>query len=150
VRDPRRVLALWEWSPAAASAAAETAAKAGSPLRVALQVERERGEALPPEVVATADLPDAFRDESWYLDIPPRAGRCRARMGLQLPSGFHAFLVSRWVATPPPGMCEAEGTWPLTPKGHAWAERERERGSRDERSVPGSSVRFLPPGENEA
>ncbi len=152
VRDPRQVLVVWELSPATLDAAAAAATAAGAPLRIAVRVERERVAGVPPEAVATADLPDALGGEGWYLDVPPRAGRCRAQIGVALPAGFYVLLTSRWVATPPAGPCAEAGSWPLRAEGRAWAARAWDRADRPgaERSDPGSSVRFLPPLEEKA
>ncbi|HET9952571.1 MAG TPA: DUF4912 domain-containing protein [Candidatus Eisenbacteria bacterium] len=147
VRDPRRVLAIWEISQATASSAVARASAASAPLRYQLRVERERDGGLAPETVAGADLPDALGGEGWYLAIPPRAGRCRALLGLDLGGRFESLLVSRWVATPPEGPCDAVAPWPLEPGGEAWVEREwREEAAADRSTTaPSSSARYLPP-----
>ena len=147
VRDPRRVLAIWEVSPATASSAAARASAAGAPVRYQVRIERERDGGLAPETIAGADLPDALGGEGWYLAIPPRAGRCRALLGLDLGGRFESLLVSRWVATPPDGPCDAVAPWPLAPGGEAWVEREWRDAAAGARSAiaPSSSARYLPP-----
>lgn len=151
VRDPRRVLAIWELSPGTASAVAARAGSLGAPVRYRVRVERERepGEGLAPEIVAEADLPDALGGEGWYLAIPPRAGRCRAVLGLDWPGGFEALLTSRWVATPPEGPCDELGAWPLAEGGDAWVAREwrHARSPLAHGLAPSSAARYLPPRE---
>ena len=147
VRDPRRVLAIWEVSPATASSAVARAAAASLPVRYQLRIERERDGGLAPETIAGADLPDAIGGEGWYLAIPPRAARCRALLGLDLGGRFETLLVSRWVSTPPDGPCDAVATWPLAPGGEAWVEREWRdaAGGVPTTAAPSSSARYLPP-----
>jgi hypothetical protein len=145
VRDPRRVLAVWEISPATAAAAAARAAAAGAPLRYQVRIEREREAGLSPHVVAGADLPDALGGEGWYLAIPARAGRCRAVIGLDLAGTFEPILTSRWAATPPDAPCDEVGSWPLEPGGEAWAARQWRAGRGEGVPAPSSAARYLPP-----
>ena len=147
VRDPFFVMALWEIAPATADAAASRAQAANAPARYRLRVERARdGE---PEsaavVIAEADLPDALGGESWYLAIPPAAGRARALLGLDLHGRFESILVSRWVATPPAGPCDRVAPWPLGEGGEAWAAAQaRLAGKGVGLSLPSSAARYLP------
>ncbi len=145
VRDPRRVLAIWELSQATASGAAVRAREAGAPIRYQVRIERAREADLPPETIATADLPDALAGEGWYLAIPARAGRCRAILGLDLPSGFAPLLTSRWAATPPDGPCDEVAPWPLAGEGEAWAARQWARALAERAPAPSSAARYLPP-----
>ncbi|HEU4724349.1 MAG TPA: DUF4912 domain-containing protein [Candidatus Eisenbacteria bacterium] len=145
VRDPRRVLAIWELSQATASAASGRARAADAPIRYALRIERAREADLPPETIASADLPDALGGEGWYVAIPPKAGRCRAVIGLSLPSGFEPLLTSRWAATPPDGPCEQTAPWPLDASGEAWAARQWARALAERAPAPSSAARYLPP-----
>jgi hypothetical protein len=145
VRDPRRVLAVWELSQATASGAAARAGEAGAPIRYQVRIERAREADLSPETIATADLPDALGGEGWYLAIPPRAGRCRAVIGLDLASGFSPLLTSRWVATPPDGPCEEVAKWPLGADGEAWAAQQWGRATAERAPAPSSAARYLPP-----
>ncbi|HEY6572579.1 MAG TPA: DUF4912 domain-containing protein [Candidatus Eisenbacteria bacterium] len=145
VRDPRRVLAIWELSQATASGAAVRAREAGAPVRYQVRIERAREDDLPPTTIATADLPDALGGEGWYLAIPPKAGRCRAVIGLDLPSGFAPLLTSRWAATPPDAPCEEVAPWPLSAEGEAWAARQWARALAERAPAPSSAARYLPP-----
>lgn len=145
VRDPRRVLAIWELSQATASGAAARSKEAGAPTRYALRIEREREGELAPDVVGVTNLPDALGGEGWYVAIPPKAGRCRAVIGLDLPSGFEPLLTSRWAHTPPDGPCEETAPWPLGAEGEAWAAREWSRAMGERAPAPSSTARYLPP-----
>jgi hypothetical protein len=145
VRDPRRVLAIWELSQATASGASARAKEAGAPVRYALRIERAREADLAPEVIAGANLPDALGGEGWYVAIPPKAGVCRAVIGLDLPSGFEPLLTSRWAATPPDGPCEQTAPWPLGAEGEAWAARQWSRAMAERAPAPSSAARYLPP-----
>ncbi len=151
VRDPRRVLAIWELSQATASGAAARATECGSPTCYVLRIERARDADLAPEVVANASLPDALGGEGWYLAIPPKAGRCRAVIGLDLPSGFEPLLTSRWAATPPDGPCEETAPWPLGAEGEVWAARQWAQALAERAPAPSSAARYLaPPTERES
>jgi hypothetical protein len=145
VRDPRRVLAIWEISPATAAASAARASAAGVPLKYQLRVEREREAGLSPQAVAGVDLPDALGGEGWYLAIPARAGRCRAVIGLEVSGTFVPLLTSRWAATPPDGPCDEVAPWPLEPGGDAWAASQWGGGRGESVPAPSSSARYLPP-----
>jgi len=145
VRDPRRVLAVWELSQATASGAASRAKEAGVAVRYVLRVERAREAELAPESIATAALPDALGGEGWYLAIPPKAARCRAVIGLELPQGFEPLLTSRWVATPPDGPCEQTAPWTLGAEGEAWAARQWAVALAARTPAPSSAARYLPP-----
>lgn len=146
VRDPGRVLAVWEIRRDTAVAAASRAAAAGVPLRYMLRIERDAGEGTPGTVIAAADLPDAEGGEGWYLAIPPKAGRCRAILGLDLGARFEPILTSRWAPTPPDGPCDAIAAWPLGEGGETWVAREwREaHAPGGPAGLPSSSARYLP------
>ena len=147
IREPRRVLVIWEISPATAATAAARASAASVALRYPVRIERERDGGLAPDTIAGTDLPDALGGEGWYLAIPPRAGRCRALLGLDIGGRFESILVSRWIATPPEGACDSVAPWPLAPGGEAWVEREWRAAAAVTRSttVPSSSARYQPP-----
>ena len=145
VRDPRRVVAVWEISQATASGAAARAGEAGVPIRYVLKIERQREDGLAPELIAGADLPDALGGEGWYVAIPARAGHCRAVIGIDLPSGFTPLLTSRWAPTPPDGPCEETAPWPLGDEGEAWAARQWARALAERAPAPSSAARYLPP-----
>ena len=120
VRDPRRVFATWEISPALAALASARAREERVPTRYQIRVERiETGAAAARAVatkpaaitVATVDLSGALSDGGWYIDLPVSGGDVRALLGLSLPSGFHALLYSRWASVPPEGPCPEQGPW---------------------------------------
>ncbi len=103
VRDPRCVFATWEISSALASFAAARAAEAGAPLRYQIRLERNESGGDTARTVATVDLFDALADDGRYIDLPVSGGEVQAILGLDLPSGFHPLLHSRWAAVPPEG-----------------------------------------------
>ena len=109
VRDPRRVFATWEISPALASFAAARAGEARAIARYQIRVERIENGADPARTVATVDLSDALQRDGWYIDLPVSGGQVRAIMGLDLPGGFHPLLHSRWAAVPPEGLSSERG-----------------------------------------
>ena len=150
-RDPRRVFATWEISAPLAARAAALAAAAGAPVRYQLRVERSATPEGPVRETVTRDLPDALGGESWHVDLPTAGGAARAVLGLDLPGGFEALLVSRWTAVPPDGPCAEIGEWPVDAASAAWLAREAERlrGASGAR-MPSSVSRYLtapPPSE---
>ena len=133
----------WEISPALASLASSRAAAAGAPLRYRLLIEcRERLEA-ESRVSASADLPDAIGQDSWYFDLRGPAGEARALLGLDLPGGFEPLLTSRWMPVPPDGPCHEEGSWDLDPEGAAWLSHHAGPGRNAMVPVPSSASRYL-------
>ena len=148
IRDPRRAVAIWEISPALHARAESLAFAAGGPLRYRLLVHEAPRADDPPARTATIDLPDALRDESWYVELSGVAGFAQAELGLDLASGFAPLLRSRWMAVAPEGPCAETGTWPVDPARAAWLEAEaaRARGG-SPRPLPSSAARYLaPPG----
>ncbi|HEU4335008.1 MAG TPA: DUF4912 domain-containing protein [Candidatus Eisenbacteria bacterium] len=123
VRDPARALAVWEICPELAARAAERAAASGAPLRYRLRVEWSERETDPASAATEVDLPDALRDEAWYLDLPRSGGGARAVLGLDLPGGFLTLLTSRWVPVPPNGPCAERGEWEMDAAARAWIEQ---------------------------
>jgi hypothetical protein len=144
MRDPRRVFATWEVSPALAARAAARAVEAGAPLRYQLRIERAAAAEGPPSDSLTQDLADALGGESWYVDLPRGGGYARALLGLDLRGAFEPLLASRWIAIPPEGPCREEGSWPLDADATAWLTREAERlRSRVGARIPSSASRYL-------
>lgn len=146
VRDPRRLYATWEISASLAARAVALAATRGAPVRVQLRVERAATHTETVRETLSYDLPDAVNGEGWYVDLPNPGGAARALIGLDLPGGFEALLVSRWTEVPPDGPCAEEGTWDLDADAAAWLEREeaRQRAAKGVR-VPSSATRYLTP-----
>ena len=125
VRDPHRVLAIWELSPALAERAAARASSVGAPLRSRLRIEQRRhGDPEGSRVTAFADLPDAQGGESWYFDLSDAGGEARATLGLDLPGTFEPLLVSRWSPLPPDRSCAEEGPGDLAAGAAAWLDRQ--------------------------
>lgn len=144
VRDPRRLFATWEVSASLASRAAAIASAAGAPIRYQLRVELAAAKEGAVRETLTHDLPDAVGGEAWYVALTRSGGAARALLGLDLPSGFHTLLASRWAAIPPDGPCAEEGDWPIDAAAAAWLAREAERqraalGVR----LPSSATRYL-------
>jgi hypothetical protein len=143
VGDPHRALVLWEISPTLHARAEAMAGAARAPLRyrIRLQQSPKPGE---PAATVLADLPDALRDEGWYLDLPRSGGLARAELGLDLPSGFAPLLASRWAHVPPDGPCSEIGPWPLDPASAAWLEAQEARARAGSlRTLPSSAARYL-------
>ena len=111
VRDPRRVFATWEISPALASLASAKATEERAAIRYQIRVERAESKEGAARPVATVDLPNALGDDGWYIDLPISGGWVRALLGLSLPSGFHPLLYSRWASVPPEGPALDAGQW---------------------------------------
>ncbi len=144
VRDPHRVLAVWEISPALAARATARASEAGAPLRYRIEIERRAFEGADPSVAASADLPDAIGGESWYLDLPEAGGEARAVLGLDLRGTFERLLSSRWTPVPPDRPCADVGAWDLAPEGAAWLARQGESSrALADAPAPSSVSRYL-------
>jgi 1,4-alpha-glucan branching enzyme len=111
VRDPRRVFAAWEISPALAAVASARAEEERASARYQIRIERSDGGETPALPVVTVDLPNALDNGGWYIDLPASGGQARAVLGLDLPSGFCPLLFSRWASVPPEGPCVETATW---------------------------------------
>jgi hypothetical protein len=148
VRDPRTVMALWELVPSTHERAQGIARERRAPLRYQIRIERRADEKDPPSSLLHVDVPDALQGERWYATLPRPGGECRAMLGLVLPDGFEALLVSSWVPVPPDGPCAEIGAWDLTPEARAWLEeharaaRGGEAGGRFGYIIPSGSGRL--------
>ncbi len=115
VRDPRRVLAVWELT-AETHARARAAARArGASPHYQIRIERRADPRGAVEAVAGGELQDALAGERWYVSLPRSGGECRALLGFVLEGAFTQLLESTWVPVPPEGPCAEEGVWDLTP-----------------------------------
>ena len=148
VRDPRHVLAIWEISQDLNERASTMAHAAGSPVRYQIRIERETRVGAPSEIARTVDLPDALRDELWYVELPEPGGRVRLHLGLDLSGRFAVLLTSRWASVPPGRPCGEVGKWPVDPESAAWLERRLAEQALEPTGIPPSSAaRYLvPPG----
>jgi hypothetical protein len=151
VRDPHRALVIWEMSPDLHARAMSLASAAHVPLRYRVLVHQAPRPDDVPSATIAIDLPDALRDESWYLDLETSGGVARAELGLDLPSGFAPLLRSRWMPVPPEGPCAETGAWPIDPESAAWLDLEAARArSGSPRNLPSSVARYLAPRPDEA
>lgn len=151
VRDPHRAIVIWEISPELHARASSLASAAHAPLHYRVVVHQAPRPDHEPSATIAFDLPDALRDESWYLDLKAKGGVAKAELGLDLPSGFAPLLRSRWMPVPPEGPCAETGSWPLDPESAAWLDREAARArSGSPRTHPSSAARYLAPRPDEA
>ena len=96
--------------------------------------------------MAAVDLPDAIGGERWYFDLPESGGLVRALLGLDLPGGPLALLVSRWAAVPPDHVCAEQGAWDIDATQAAWLERQATMGRGHAPGLwPSSASRYLDP-----
>ena len=150
IRDPHRALVTWEISPDLHARASSLASAAQTPLRYRVVVHQASRPDQAPSATIGLDLPDALRDESWYLDLEASGGVARAELGLDLPSGFAPLLRSRWMPVPPRGPCAETGAWPIDPASAAWLDLEAARARSDSpRTHPSSAARYLAPRPDE-
>ena len=141
VRDPHRVAAVWEITPALHARAERIARDARVPLRYLLRIEGRAREGAAVSIRAQADLPDALGGSSWYLTLAASGGECRACIGLERGGAFEPLLASGWVPVPPEGACAEEGAWDLTPEARAWLLASAKAAESD--LAPSSLARFL-------
>src|SRR5262245_51124383 len=144
IRDPHRAAAIWEISLELHARAESMAKAARAPLRYRILVHQAPSSDRTPSTTIAIDLPDALRDETWFLDLRVSGGVARAELGLDLPSGFTGLLASRWMPVPPDGPCAETGDWSIDPAMAAWLDAEAARArSGSPRTSPSSVARYL-------